>query len=70
MASSGTVRYPNYMGKTSNGMKNRRKNKLAKERKEEDIRLYLKKQAEEKLRNLKKAQYAKEAKEWESRYAF
>jgi hypothetical protein len=70
MAMSGTVRYPHYKGRSANGMKNRRKNKLAIERKEEAIRLHMKKQAEEKLRTLQKAQYAKEAREWESRYDF
>lgn len=64
------VRYANYRGNPSNGMKNHRKRKLAKARKEEAIRKRMRIQYEERLKNIEKMKYAKEAKEWESRYSY
>jgi len=68
MAKSGIVRYAGYKGTTAGGAKNKRKNKLAKQRKEEEIDLRLRKQREEKEKLLTKSLYAKEAKEWSERY--
>ena len=70
MSMKGTVKYANYSGTSAKGTRNHRKRKLAKVRMEEAIRLRLRKQAEEKLKNIAKGQYAKEAKEWSERFEY
>lgn len=68
MSMKGTVRYENYNGSAGGGMRNHRKRKLAKERKETAIASRIQKQHDEKMKNIAKNRYAKEAKEWSERY--
>ena len=70
MGMKGIVKYANYKGSAGGGTKNKRKKKLSRERMEEAICLRLRKQQEEKARNIVKTQYAKEAKEWSERYDY
>lgn len=68
---SGTVKYPNYRGvQKGKGEKNKRKSKLAKQRKADAIIAQLRKLQSERQKNLEKARYLKEAKEWETRYDY
>lgn len=68
---NGTVKYPHYKPEHKGvGPKNKRKNKLSKRRNEDAFIDRLRKLKVERIRNLEKARYAKEAREWETRYDY
>jgi len=71
MKKSGVVRYEGYKSIVKGkGSKNKRKNKLASQRKEEMAIIKLRKLVAERQANLEKVKYAKEAREWESRFDY
>ena len=69
---SGRVRYRNYKG-TNNpikGSKNRRRNKRSIQRNEEKIMKRLAMLDAERTKNLERTRYAREAREYETRYDY